>query len=137
MKALCMLLCPTIALLMSGCYAQAGYDVPGPVAYAGPVYYDAYPCEWGTCYYDGGRMVYHEQGPARAYYDGVNVRYSATAYRESRPTASRAAVLRDSPSPRSRQEQRPQATQPAQRQQGAARRMQRQPVPQREEHDHK
>jgi hypothetical protein len=60
-------------LPLTGCYAA-------PVAYATPIYYSAYPCEWGTCYYDGPRMVYYERAPVRRFYGGVSVRYSETSY---------------------------------------------------------
>lgn len=69
--------CLTLALLFTGCYG--GYYVEGPAAYAGPTYYTAYPCDWGTCYYDGPRLVYYERAPV-PYYGGLAVQHNAGVY---------------------------------------------------------
>ena len=76
-----------VASMFTACYAESPYDAQGPVAYAGPSFYSAYPCEWGTCYYDGPRMVYYEHAPVRSNYGGVSVHYYETAYVAPREAA--------------------------------------------------
>jgi hypothetical protein len=86
--------CLLLASLFSGCYADTPYDSLGPVAISGPTYYSAYPCEWGTCYFDGPRMVYSEHAPVRLSYRGVGVRYFGSGYVTLRPYAKGGPLFR-------------------------------------------
>ncbi len=157
MKHLLVLL---VTALLTGCYADSPYDARGPAVYAGPVVYSAYPCEWGTCYYDGVRLVFYERAPVRAYYGGVSVHYYETSYVGRQSYVAGGPVVRRGPSYapelRAREAAQPvqrEAAQPVQReaaqpvqsrtvqptpreharlaQQEASRRAQRQPEPQR------
>src|ERR1700690_479243 len=89
-KTMKLILALLVASLFTGCYADGPYDTQGPVMYAGPIVYSAYPCEWGTCYYDGPRLVFYERAPVRAYYGGVSVHYYETAYVAGGPGDRRA-----------------------------------------------
>ena len=86
-----------VAYLLTGCYADSPSDAQRPVAYAGPVYYSAYPCEWGTCYYDGPHLVFYERAPVRTYYGGVSVHYYETAYIGRRAHVAGGPVVRGGP----------------------------------------
>jgi hypothetical protein len=87
-----------VASLFTGCYADNPYDAQRPVAYAGPVYYSAYPCEWGTCYYDGPHLVFYERAPVRSYYGGVSVHYYETAYTGRRADVAGGPLVHRGPS---------------------------------------
>jgi hypothetical protein len=90
------LLCLVLASQFAGCYAEGGYVADGPVVYAGPAFYAAYPCDWGTCYYDGPRLVYYERAPVRSYYGGVGVHYYDASYVASPRNVAGAPEVRNS-----------------------------------------
>lgn len=116
-----------VASMFTGCYADNPYDTRGPVVYAGPVFYTAYPCDWGTCYYDGPRMVYYEHAPVRSYYGGVSVHYYEAAYVAPREAARPAP--REAATPVTREAARPAPGEHARlAQQEAARRANHQPA---------
>jgi len=132
-----------VASMFTACYAESPYDAQGPVAYAGPSFYSAYPCEWGTCYYDGPRMVYYEHAPVRSNYGGVSVHYYETAYvapREAaRPVEHESTRLspRESARPVQRESARPvqrESARPVQRE--SARPVQREAAPRLAPHEH-